>query len=316
MFQRFGKGNLTLLPKYAALNVFARFDNLIDSKPPHAPESMITFAYKDSVKRSRMTITPVDSLQAWCNDNAYQYYVQTGLITDVNTCPSATNPWGSGPIGVFAQKTGVKASIDHVISGRPTSYPSVEKIWEFLGDIDTYFWKGLGHDASDNAVPWSKPFQRYIEAQIHGPVSIERDISHVYLDFPHLFGNPLFDKLYKFLVSKSIRIVWYYRYHESKTRKQVCIQESPGGEEAEAAKAKRKALKTLWKNKLNALQTGGWTGMGTGKPRAIAAIRQKVPADLRVQIEEAWDGATVCTTGALLDGLTWAKYYVGKYKRT
>ena len=171
------------LPKYGAVNMvgsdFGALEGGLDV-PLH-------FAIDPKVLEKRTTFTSGDSLREWFPDESnYKQLNKMGIIGG------------------------------NIVEKADTPLPEDEKAWD-TGPIATYGSKNFSQllPVSDaKAYVEGKSEENplgYIEAQVHGEVFIERDITHVRANFAKLFGNPGFKSLYVSLLTMNKPIKWYWK---------------------------------------------------------------------------------------------------------
>ncbi len=166
-----------VLPKYAALNLAGSdFGALADTL---AQETLpLHFAIKPEVLRARATITSSDSLRQWSpTESDHGSLVRAGAVSPGAPTPTDASPWDTGPVATFDG-----ANFGQVIRA-----------------------------ATGGSLPEDRNPDSYVEAQIHGDLRIDRDISHVRANFAKLFGNPRFAALHESLLASGTEIRWYYR---------------------------------------------------------------------------------------------------------
>ncbi|MCP4129382.1 MAG: DUF3626 domain-containing protein [bacterium] len=295
-----------LLPKYGALNYLARWDGVLKGIGGR-DNSVLTFAYKQRVK-NRMTITANDSLQMWLSgDAACKKAKNAGLIKNDGHCPDIekNDPWGMGPKGVFdTDAQGDKDYLFHVLNYRK----EVKEILNFLNNQENVIKSGL-------KVNSSRSDTTYIEAQIHGPVNIERDVQRVYANFFLLFGHPHFEKLYKYLLAKKIDIIWYYQAvgRAGNTLPDLLIQEN--GEEPGRMRSAWKTAKSEYNAKFKVIKRNQWRAAnGDAVPKGTSAA-ETVPKLLSATTIGHWNNVAktnAADRNGLLkkDGRAWVGEYI------
>ncbi|MEM0978867.1 MAG: hypothetical protein AAGH78_01200 [Cyanobacteria bacterium P01_H01_bin.58] len=182
------------LPKYGALNLYGSQFGAI-AVGDMAEIFPLHFAIKPNVKNTKVTLTSSDSLKLWSGPFS-ELLEKQGFINEEQPLPSDDKPWGTGPVATFSSP-----NLGQVIAGHSTSLES------HLQDRK----EGIEKE----------PPSDYVEAQIHGPIRIDRDISHAYVNFFKCFGNPRFKKLYDELIKSNIDIVWYFKTGHEKKPKQL-----------------------------------------------------------------------------------------------
>ncbi|MCP4129380.1 MAG: DUF3626 domain-containing protein [bacterium] len=290
--------DVKLLPKYGALNYLARWDGLLKDFPG-VDTTPITFVYKQQVK-VRMTITAKDSLRSWCYKptGEYEEYERAGLIKNKENCPAVegNDPWGMGPKGVFDTDNGDKDYLLHVLSSRKL----IKKTADFLNDQEAEIASGI--DGRSTRLDAS-----YVEVQIHGPITIERDIQRVHCNFYLLFGHPHFEKLYKFLIAKKIDILWYYQKKE--TAPVVLIQE--GGLEPARVKSAWKAAAKEYKRAYKIARDGKWKQI----KKKSSGLKVPGVANNGGVISGLWDSVAQANAAdrkglPKMDGRAWVRSYI------
>merc|ERR1711916_281377 len=154
----------------------------------------------------------------------------------------------------------------------------IKHVWDFLGDPKTELYGGIGwNPETQSKAVWQRDEDtNYVEAQIHGPLEIARDVSHVYANTYFLFGSPFFKSLYRLLVRSKIRIIWYARPASEHTRRHVCIQDNSSGE-PKAVKQAWARVEREWKSTANTEKKAGYRkGRVHGKFLLISAVPGKI----------------------------------------